>query len=99
MSKEIICVYQDCALCGDRGKKIKKLIFDKHLNVRKVSFVTDEGKNLIHEAVFNHGIGSMPFFTDGEKFSYDLEDFVVKRVKKDTKKSNKSKKVVRNELD
>ena len=78
MDKEIICVYQDCILCGDRGKKHKKLILDHQLNVRKVSFASEEGKNLIHEAVLNHGIGSMPFFTDGNKYTYHLEDFVQK---------------------
>lgn len=99
MDNEIICVYQDCVMCGDRGKKIKKLIFDNRLNVRKVSFASDEGKNLVHEAVFKHKLGSMPFFTDGKKFSYKLEDFVEKEpeiVEKTEKKPKKSKKVVKN---
>lgn len=78
MAKKIICVYQDCPLCGDRGKKLKQLIIDKKLNVRKVSFASPEGKDLIHEAVFNQGIGSMPFFTDGTKFSTSIEDLVAK---------------------
>lgn len=98
MDNEIICVYQDCVMCGDRGKKLKKLIFDKDLNVRKVSFASDEGKNLIHEAVFKHKIGAMPFFTDGKKFSYKLEDFIKKEeeiVEKTEKKAKKSKKVVK----
>lgn len=98
MDNEIICVYQDCVLCGDRGKKLKKLIFDKGLNVRKVSFASDEGKNLIHEAVFKHKLGSMPFFTDGKKFSYKLEDFLAKEpeiIEKTEKKPKKSKKVVK----
>lgn len=82
MAKEIICVYQDCPLCGDRGKKLKKLILDKKLNVRKVSFASEEGKNLIHEAVFNHGIGTMPFFTDGVKFVTSLEELLAKPKKK-----------------
>lgn len=102
MDNEIICVYQDCVMCGDRGKKLKKLIFDKELNVRKVSFASDEGKNLIHEAVFKHKLGSMPFFTDGKKFSYKLEDFVEKEpeiVEKAAKKPKKSKKVVKDEID
>lgn len=82
MAKKIICVYQDCPLCGDRGKKLKNLIIDKKLNVRKVSFASPEGKDLIHEAVFNHGIGSMPFFTDGEKFATDIEELIAKPKKK-----------------
>ena len=101
MDNEIICVYQDCVLCGDRGRKLKKLIFDKNLNVRKVSFASDEGKELVHEAVFKHNLGSMPFFTDGKKFSYKLEDFVEKEpvmVEKPAKTRKKSKKVVKNEM-
>lgn len=87
MAKKIICVYQDCPLCGDRGKKLKQLIIDKKLNVRKVSFASPEGKDLIHEAVFNQGIGSMPFFTDGEKFATDIEELIAKpRKKKGDKK-------------
>ena len=82
MAKKIIYVYQDCPLCGDRGKKLKNLIIDKKLNVRKVSFASPEGKDLIHEAVFNHGIGSMPFFTDGEKFATDIEELIAKPKKK-----------------
>ena len=92
MDNEIICVYQDCVMCGDRGKKLKRLIFDKNLNVRKVSFASDEGKELIHEAVFKHGVGSMPFFTDGIKYSYNLEDFVktCKKCGKNTEKHAKN---------
>lgn len=82
MAKEIICVYQDCPMCGDRGKELKKIILDKKLNVRKVSFASPEGKDLIHEAVFNQGIGTMPFFTDGTKFSTSIEDLVAKPKKK-----------------
>lgn len=82
MAKKIICVYQDCPLCGDRGKKLKNLIIDKKLNVRKVSFASPEGKDLIHEAVFNQGIGTMPFFTDGEKFVTDIEELIAKPKKK-----------------
>lgn len=80
-NREIICVYQDCPLCGDRGKKLKKLIFNKNLNVRKVSFASEEGKDLIHTAVFEKGIGSLPFFTDGTKFAATLEEFIARKKK------------------
>lgn len=80
-NKEIICVYQDCPLCGDKGKKLKKLIFDKNLNVRKVSFASEEGKDLIHTAVFEKRIGSLPFFTDGTKFAKTLEEFIKPKKK------------------
>lgn len=100
MSKEIICVFQDCILCGDRGKKLKKLIFDKKLNVRKVGFSTPEGRHLIHEAVFKYRMGSLPFFTDGKKFSYKLSDFIEQDKKTTKKRARRTKKVeVKDELD
>lgn len=91
MSKEIICVYQDCVLCGDRGKKLKQLIFDKNLNVRKVSFASPEGQHLIHEAIFVHKIGTLPLFVKGDRFSNNIED-LLKRAPRKTNKSKKSKK-------
>lgn len=92
MGNKIVCVYQDCPMCGDKGKKLKKLIFEKGLNVRKVSFASPEGKELCHKAVFENGIKKMPFFTDGERFSNQLEGLLekpkktVKRKRKTTKK-------------
>lgn len=94
-TREIICVFQDCVMCGDRGKKLKQFIDKKHLNVRKVSFASPEGEDLCHKAVFEHHIGKMPFFTDGVKFTTNIEDF-TKRKPAPAKKSmpkSKSKKV------
>ena len=100
-SNEIICVFQDCPLCGDRGKLLKKIIETEGLKVRKVSFACEEGRELIHEAVMNHGIGRLPFFTDGKKFSNNILDLVekeeivekpVKKTAKKTKRTRKSKK-------
>lgn len=82
MNKQIICVYQDCLLCGDRGKKLKELIFDKKLNVRKVSFASPEGRELIYTALTEHKIGTMPFFTDGRRFTTTLEELLKKPKKK-----------------
>lgn len=87
-NKEILCVYQDCPMCGDRGKKLKKLIFDKKLNVRKISFASDEGRDLCHKAVFEHKIGTMPFFTDGERFVNNIEELLKPQKKKGGKKCN-----------
>lgn len=88
MTKELICVYQDCPMCGDKGKKLKKIILEKNLNVKKVSFASDEGKDLCHKAVFEHGIKTMPFYTDGKKFSTNIEMLVntPRKTKKVTKK-------------
>ena len=99
MAKEIICVYQDCVMCGDRGKELKQLIFDKNLNVRKVSFASPEGQHLIHEAIFVHKIGTLPLFVKGDRFSNNIED-LLKRAPRKSKKSKKTKKkeeVIENE--
>ena len=93
MSSELVCVYQDCPMCGDYGKQLKQYINTNGLNVRKVSFASEEGKELVRLAVFEHHIGRMPFFTDGVKFSSKISDFVEKKeksVKKRVKKGRKS---------
>lgn len=92
MDKEIICVYQDCPLCGDKGKKLKKLIIEKNLNVRKVSFASEEGKELCYEAVFHHQMKAMPFFTDGTRFVSKIEELLkpVKRKRVSRKKGGKN---------
>lgn len=92
MAKEIIAVYQDCVLCGDKGKKKVYRLAKKGLNIRKVSTFTDEGDKLVNKAVLEHKMGSLPFYTDGTIFSYHVETFIEK--KKVAKKSNKKSKKV-----
>ena len=95
MSKEIVCVYQDCVLCGDRGKKLEKVIISKGLNVRKVSFASPEGRHLIHEAVFG-GFGvKFPLFTDGKQFTSDINELLDKKTKNVAKKAKKTPKNTR----
>lgn len=98
MPKVITCVYQDCIMCGDRGKKIQKIIAESEIDlaIKKVSFAAPEGKELIHKALFEHKIGTMPFFTDGEKFSVKLEDFVENYEKKTEKSRENVHKSVHN---
>ena len=100
-SSEIKCVFQDCPLCGNRGKLLKKVIETHGLAVKKVSFASDEGRELIAKAVMDYGIGKLPFFTDGINFSTNIMDFVdkeeivekpVKKTAKKTKRTRKSKK-------
>lgn len=96
MIKEIIAVHQDCVLCGEKGRKKVTECAKKGFIIRKVGFTTEEGKDLIHRAVIDHKIVSMPFFTDGEKFSLSLEDFIEKpekKVKKPKKVAKESKDV------
>lgn len=95
MGKEVIAVYQDCVLCGDRGRKKVAEFAKKGIAIRKVGFTTSEGKDLIHKAVFDHKIGSMPFFTDGEKFSTSLDDFAPESKQSVRKKAKKTKQSVK----
>lgn len=87
----ITCVYQDCVMCGDRGKALKKVVAENNLHIQFKSFASDEGKRLCKEAVFKHAITTMPFFTDGKKFSTRLEEF-LKKSRKSSKKEEGGKK-------
>lgn len=93
MAKEYICCFQDCPMCGDRGRKLRKFIDEKQLNVRKVSFASPEGRELCHQAVFEHGIKTMPFFTDGENFAATLEELIATKPKTVKRKYTRKKKV------
>lgn len=101
LARPVICVFQDCIMCGDRGKKLKATIAKNNLNIRKVSFASDEGKELIHRAVFEHQIATMPFFTDGKRFSTRLNDLInveMEKCEKPAKKRRKNVKGAKNGL-
>ena len=84
---EVIVVFQDCVLCGDHGKKKAEVFAKKGVNLRKVSFVTDEGRKLCAEAV-KKGVGCMPFFKYNGKIYETLDEIEVK-VAKTSKKGKK----------
>ena len=88
-NKEVICVYQDCPMCGSKGKKLMDEVNKKGIVIKKVSFASPEGKELIAKAVFEKGIKKMPFFTDGVKFSTTLEGLEKKPAKKKRKTTKK----------
>lgn len=95
MSKEIICVYQDCVMCSDRGKKLTAIALKHGADIRRVSFASEEGRSLVHTALFEHNIGYLPFFTDGVKFSRTLsglfEEKSAEAVEKSPEKPAKKK--------
>lgn len=100
MSKEVVCVYQDCPMCGSQGNELKKVLISENLQLRKVSFASDEGRELIHQALSEHGIGTMPFYVKDGRFSTDVsqvikseEKPVEKLAKKPAKRVRKTKKV------
>lgn len=95
MAKEVICVYQDCPMCGSRGNELKKTLVAKGVQLRKVSFASEEGKELISQALGEYKIGTMPFYVYEERFSVDINDVleekpVEKSIKKQTKKGRKN---------
>lgn len=90
MTKEIICVYQDCPLCGSRGNKLKKIVEVSGVQLRKVSFASPEGKDLVHKAVFEKGIKAMPFFVLNDNFSNSIEVLLAEKPKT-TKQSAKKR--------
>lgn len=109
MPKEIMIVYQDCPTCGARkewGEKTIKEALNAKAFVRKVSFVTREGEQLIAKAVEN-GITRLPFVTDGKTFAYDVKSLIEaesepqtdEKKPKTTKKTKKVKAELQNESD
>lgn len=93
MTKEVICVYQDCPLCGDKGKVVVEIATAKGASIRKVSFVTDEGRELIIKALFEHGIGTMPFYVMDGRFSTQIDEVLKEpepvKKRKTTKRKGK----------
>lgn len=80
-NQKITVVYQDCVLCGDRGKAIGKIVAEKGIRLHKVSFASDEGRALVRQAVFENGIKTMPFYYDGKRFASTLAEIIAKPVK------------------
>ena len=69
---EIIAVFQDCVLCGVKGKQKIAEYAEKGIALRKVSFISKEGRELCAKAV-SLGIGGMPFYTDGKVFATTID--------------------------
>lgn len=91
MNKEIIIVYQDCPTCGARkqwGEKTIAFATKAGLPVRKVSFVTREGEQLIWQAV-EKGVTRLPFVTDGITFAYDVKSVLEAESKPQTDEKEK----------
>lgn len=91
MHKTIYLVYQDCPLCGDKGKvekvKIQK-VAKRGVRVEKLSFASPKCNEL---KVFKHAVeqgkGKMPFYFDPSenKVAYDLTELLPVKKKKNTK--------------
>lgn len=97
MLKEIIAVFQDCVMCGDKGRQKTMDLARDGVSIRKVSFVSPEGKELCRKAVFDYNIRTMPFYVDGDRFSASLDELLEKTEEKAAKiTKKKAKKTTRN---
>ena len=89
MVKTIYWVYQDCPMCGQKKNWAEKQlhIAGKHnFEIVKTSFATEKGRHLIRLAFEMKKLESLPFFTDGKKFSRNIEDFIPRQPKRKTRK-------------
>lgn len=94
-NKTIYAVFQDCVLCGDKGRKTIAEFAAKGIDIVKVGFTTELGRELCNKAVMVHEIKAMPFFTDGATFATSLDSFSGKtytRKPKTTSRKNKKSK-------
>lgn len=85
-NKVIFLVYQDCYKCEWRKawfEDQQDFATKNHIIIEPLSYLKAEGKELIFAAK-EAGYPSMPFFTDGEEFSYSVRNFVKR--KKEAKK-------------
>lgn len=89
MSEEITVVYQDCVLCGVKGRRTIAKYAEKGITLRKVGFATEEGRELCFKAV-NMGIKGMPFYTDGRIFANSIEAFLSGEKEEKPKAKNKN---------
>lgn len=88
---EVSVVYQDCAMCGSKGRKVAQKYAEKGIIFRKVGFASPEGRDLCARAV-KQGIGTMPFYVHNGQFATTLDAFISKKGGKSAKKANKTRK-------
>lgn len=85
---EIIAVYQDCVLCGVKGRQKIADLAAEGVNIRKVSFITEEGRDLCAKAL-QKGIGSMPFYVREGEYATSIEALITKKPANKSKKTQK----------
>lgn len=91
-------VYQDCPLCGARKKWGERTIAKAKkagIPCTAISFASPEGSRLCKEAIYA-GVTRLPFITDGNKFSENVEDFTETKAKpaKSPKKRTRKAEVI-----
>lgn len=95
-------VFADCFECGMRktwAENQKAVAEANKLDIVKIPFYVDEASELIRKALKQQV--RLPFFTDGEKCSQNIEDFIEKEEEqpKTTKRSRKKAEKVETEAE
>lgn len=101
MSKEVFLIYQDCPYCHPRekwGEEQSRVASEYHIKVLPTHFSTPGAKGLIEKAA-NRGVSTLPFFTDGVSFSYNLIDFVNQDTRPSSEKRSRKKAKAEEEAD
>lgn len=75
MGREIVAVYQDCVLCGVKGRRKVADYAKQGIIIRKVGFTTEEGRELCYQAV-QKGIGYMPFYVLDGDFAESIDALI-----------------------
>ena len=89
MSK-LVLIFADCFACGMRKEWAEHQLAEAQANdfeIEKLPFYADGAADYIRLAI-QQGV-NMPFFSDGEKVSRNIEDFIEKVEQKPNKKTAK----------
>lgn len=89
-------VFADCFECGMRktwAENQKAVAEANKLDIVKIPFYVDEASELIRLALKQQV--RLPFFTDGEKCSQNIEDFIEKEEKSEEVEEEQPKKTKR----
>lgn len=89
MSK-LVLIFADCFACGMRKEWAEHQLAEAQANdfeIEKLPFYADGAADYIRLAI-QQGV-NMPFFSDGEKVSRNIEDFIEKVEQKPNKKTTK----------
>lgn len=84
MAKQVLLIYQDCLHCPERREWLEsqQTAAKKHkLKIVETPYNFPGAKELILAAKAE-GVDRLPLFTDGEKFSNSIADFIETKQKK-----------------
>lgn len=87
---KLVLIFADCFACGMRKEWAEHQLAEAQANdfeIEKLPFYADGAADYIRLAI-KQGV-NMPFFSDGEKVSKNVADFIEKVEQKPNKKTTK----------